>query len=116
MIAASTSAPPAAPPAIAPMDGPSFFGTAVAALSFVVVAEDADPDAVPDAVVDRMLVTLVPEDLMLLLELDPLSAPYAILILSVPKKADVRLFAQLPAIHGFVLQHPINTGVVAVHV
>jgi hypothetical protein len=54
------------------MGGPSFFGTAVAAALFVAVA-------VSDAVVDRVLVTLVPEDLTVLLELDTLNAPYALL-------------------------------------
>jgi hypothetical protein len=112
MITANTHTPPATPPAIVATFGPSFFGMAVAAASFVAVPAPAVP--VTDTVVEEVvLVTIVLDGLELLLAL---RAPYAIFFASVPKKAGVRLFLGQPEAHGFVLQQPKNAGFVPLQV
>ena len=107
---ANTNAPPAAPPAIAAIGGPSFTGDTVAAAASLVAVV---APVVLDAVVDNVLDALVA---IVLLEVDPPIAPYALLRSSLFKIAGSRFpLGQLPVLHGFVLQHPRKV-LLAVHV
>lgn len=116
MASAMANAPPAAPPAIAATGGLSFFGRAAAE------AWDAEVGVVVEVIVTNVLAPApdaVVDDLALL-ELAPPLAPYCLLRSSVPRNAGTRLStSQVPGyLHGFVpvLQHPMKTGFVLLHV